>query len=221
MWQGPGRGTVPAGPSTLLGCHNGTQRRVPPGEAAAGPGGGTRGELSGVDTRPARGTGLLRGGLGTIHLILPHRKWRTRLPTVAHLASESSWCRPSSRGSRCFRDTGETPGTPHSARPQLQDHIPGRSPKPNSPPPMRPSTADHDPSDPAFMASASNIETSALYLSCCQVPGTTTWGTPPVSRLTLASGSATQAPACRFLIPSLSQACEHLPSRRAPAHPCF
>ncbi|KAI5131878.1 Ras-Related Protein Rab-12 [Manis pentadactyla] len=33
-------------------------------------------------------------------------KWRTRLLIVARPASEFSWCHQSSRGSRCFRDTG-------------------------------------------------------------------------------------------------------------------
>ena len=68
-------GRGPSCSSSLLGGHSGTQRPVPP-------------------RRSCRGTWRWSTW-----------KWGTRLPAVARPASTSSWCRPSSRGSRCFRDT--------------------------------------------------------------------------------------------------------------------
>lgn len=57
--------------------------------------------------------------------LLPARRWRTRLRTVARPASESWWYRLSSRESHCFRDTGE-PREPasRSARPRARDGSP-------------------------------------------------------------------------------------------------
>lgn len=80
-------GSVPAGLPPPLGCSHGTQRRVPPGEAAAGPGGRARGELRGLDT-PSE-MRALGERFGTIHTILPHRKWRIQLLTVVRPVSES------------------------------------------------------------------------------------------------------------------------------------
>ncbi|XP_025271531.1 bolA-like protein 2 isoform X1 [Canis lupus baileyi] len=41
---------------------------------------------------------------------------------------------------------------------------------------------------------------------------------PPASWVTLLSGTTTETPAFHFLAPSLPQAGEHVPGRRAPAH---
>ncbi|XP_025866880.1 bolA-like protein 2 isoform X1 [Vulpes vulpes] len=41
---------------------------------------------------------------------------------------------------------------------------------------------------------------------------------PPASWVTLLSGTTTETPAFHFLVPSLPQAGEHVPGRRAPAH---